>query len=789
MKSFLSVKKIKSNYWIYILSISGLIIPNIAFAIMEWLGQMLAYIIYFLYIFPLGLVLKLELWILPMIAQYNNFINEAGVITGWIVLRDLSNMLFIIVFLIMAFATILKIQSYGYQQILKRFLILAILINFSKTIVGFVIDFFQIVMLTFVDAIKDIAAGNVVAGLGIGTWDQFTSVIDNASQSGFFAIVASAILLAIMMLITVIVMGMFIVALTMRIVQIWIYIVLSPLAFFAYTFPGGQKYFNDWISKLSKQLLIGPFIAFFLWLSFTIVGHGNINESIDAGSATNAELEDLSAATQPNQMINFIIGISMLIASLKIAQELGAAGAAGASGLVGKLKGAATAPIKRKDMSMGRATVYGTSGEGGIKAVAGRTKAGFSGAGVSITSKLAKGVSGSKFAGTKFGKYAVTSMTGTAERAQMRALGQERLRMGRKSDVITQQASDAGIGKGEMSTYLEKQAVSGLGTNLALAKGRIQNPREISKMSDDELFHTSKTLEEGGDKEGLDKLRFRRADSFSPENFTNGEEGAQEAANDYIDRGRDDDNLFKGLSKDSIVNKEGPNEGEPTAGAVTIATAALENPNLSSKDIIKSLDKLDKPIADALRKAFAKVPIKTDNQTLGQKKKDGSETAAGKKAVMDLNGKDANEVYKNLLPQAVPKLQANATPVQKTEHKKQKKRYEKEKKILDKRVSSVVTSKSAGKMDKESDVFKAAVGTSDGKKVSELLKEFGSDGNKIKILVEAQIKNGNDTSMKNNPVTANTYQQIIEEKKPVITKAADDSKVWEKKKKNKKREK
>ena len=60
--------------------------------------------------------------------------------TGWSIARDLVNMLFILLLLLIAFATILRYESYGIKQILPRLIVVALLINFSLLGAGIIID-------------------------------------------------------------------------------------------------------------------------------------------------------------------------------------------------------------------------------------------------------------------------------------------------------------------------------------------------------------------------------------------------------------------------------------------------------------------------------------------------------------------------------------------------------------------------------------------------------------------------------------------------------------------------
>jgi len=197
VKNFLNNKKALPIALAFM--VVALIAPLSAHAFMDTIGQFFAGAIYEVIILPLVALLKVELWILPIIAQYNNFLTEPGVTKGWVALRDLGNMFFIVVLLIIAFSTILKIQTYGYRQLLKRFIIVAILVNFSKTIVGLLIDFSQVIMLTFVDAIKAVAAGNIMVALGLGNIMQGT--IRGGEEEPGLTLLIAFVLGAIMMLI------------------------------------------------------------------------------------------------------------------------------------------------------------------------------------------------------------------------------------------------------------------------------------------------------------------------------------------------------------------------------------------------------------------------------------------------------------------------------------------------------------------------------------------------------------------------------------------------------------
>lgn len=382
MKKILSKLNSRPLRFVSISTLAFLLVPKVAFAAVDTIvADFIVKAVYAGVITPLKTVIQLEFWLLPIIAQYNNFIREAGVVLGWTTMRNLVNMFFIVILLIIALATILKMQNYGYRQLLKRFVIVAILVNFSRTIVGLFIDFSQVIMLTFVNVVKQLTAANLTLALGL---DKLLSM---SPGSASWDQVAMFVLAAVMLFIVVVVVLAIIVILVMRIVSLWILIVLSPLAFISYTFPKTEKYFNQWSEELGKNLFAGPALAFFLWLAFAIVGDANISESFgESAQDYNDGANVVSEAASPPNMINFIIGIGVLLAGVKMTQSTGVVGAAIAGGAVAGAAGftkrlgkraatgavrttgrAAGAVVKTPIKAGGRLAWQGTSGEGMVK--------------------------------------------------------------------------------------------------------------------------------------------------------------------------------------------------------------------------------------------------------------------------------------------------------------------------------------------------------------------------------------------------------------------------------------
>lgn len=333
----------------------------------EWAAELLGGIIGWV-ISALGIILVLIIKALVFVAQYNNFINSQAVENGWRIVRDVANMFFVVVLLIISFATILNQEKYSYKTWLPKVILMAVLINFSKTICGILIDVAQVAMLTFVNAFKGMAAGNLVSNLGIL---EIVTIANDSGDIGFWAIIGSYFLGLLYMIVTIVTIVTMLAMLVMRMVMIWIYVVLSPAAYLFAAFPGGQKYSSMWWTEFSKNLIVGPVLAFFIWLSFVSMQSYDVAKDFGntpgvvttEGAGKELAMEPDSAygssrgGTQANELdvfLKFIISIGMLIGGLKIASEIG--------GAAGKIAGSGMAKLQQGASWAGKSAWKGAVG-------------------------------------------------------------------------------------------------------------------------------------------------------------------------------------------------------------------------------------------------------------------------------------------------------------------------------------------------------------------------------------------------------------------------------------------
>lgn len=300
----------------------------------------------------IGGLITVVVAVLVQVAQFGNIINVPTVIEGWVIIRDLCNMLFILILLIIAFATILRVESYSWKKVLPKLLIMAILINFSRTIFGLLIDFSQVIMLTFVNSFSQYGAANFISVFNTnfllsiqGGWTSKEYAITSWSTS--VAIIAG-VLAAI---ITLIVISVMLAVLVVRIVMLWIYTIFSPLIFLGFAFPPLQKYTGKIWDDFTKQLVVGPVLAFFIWLALTTAKTSTVD--LLAGKASTEGVEicaGIGAFFCQGNFQQFIIVIGLLMGGLMVTQQVG--------GAIGSAAGKGLAWAKRAPLALGAGGLF-----------------------------------------------------------------------------------------------------------------------------------------------------------------------------------------------------------------------------------------------------------------------------------------------------------------------------------------------------------------------------------------------------------------------------------------------
>ena len=192
--------------------------------------------------------------------------STAGLYNAWQVMRNIANVLFVIVFLIIIFSQVTSagVSNYGIKRLLPRLIIAAILVNVSYWICAVAVDVSNITgssLKGLLDAISgqitipQVGADSSGAGFagiagGILAW---TGV-------GIAVYVALGALIPILLGSLVTIAGVFI-TLVIRQALIVLLIAISPLAFVAYLLPNTERLFTQWRQLFQTLLVMYPLVA------------------------------------------------------------------------------------------------------------------------------------------------------------------------------------------------------------------------------------------------------------------------------------------------------------------------------------------------------------------------------------------------------------------------------------------------------------------------------------------------------------------------------------------------
>lgn len=283
------------------------------------------------------------------LVDMTRFISGATVVnTAWSTVRDIANMGFIFILLYAAIQTILGIGS-DTKKLIVNVIIVAILINFSLFFTKIVIDISNILAILFYDAIAPGALTNANTGLSY----HFMQPLDlqsifNTANSGLaggrlFTIgVMGTILALIVAFVFFAVSIMFVI----RLVVLIFVLILSPIAFMAFVLPALKTHADKWKDALIGQAFFAPIYFMLTWIVI-VVAQGLLGATGgDLATAISGQIQPDGTILPPTAtnigiLVNFIIVIVMLIASLIIAKDWANKAPGGVSKLTSWAMGAA----------------------------------------------------------------------------------------------------------------------------------------------------------------------------------------------------------------------------------------------------------------------------------------------------------------------------------------------------------------------------------------------------------------------------------------------------------------
>lgn len=219
---------------------------------------------------------------------------------AWEVMRNIANVVFVIVFLIIIFSQITNVgvTNYGIKKLLPRIIVAAILVNVSYFICAIAVDLSNIIGKSVQDLLSNLStavSGSSTTGNNLNIWGDITGWVLAGGAAGLTVTgavlsisAAGGILPALALLLPLLVTTLFavltvILVLAARQALIIILIAIAPLAFVAYLLPNTEDWFTKWRKLFMTLLLLFPIISFIFGgsqLAATIIRNGTDNPLI-----------------------------------------------------------------------------------------------------------------------------------------------------------------------------------------------------------------------------------------------------------------------------------------------------------------------------------------------------------------------------------------------------------------------------------------------------------------------------------------------------------------------------
>lgn len=278
----------------------------------------------------------------------NDILTLPAVITGWGIILNITNLGFVLAIIVIAFATIFRIENYALRQTLWKLIVAALLVNFSLVIAGGFISVSKIISDVFHEAALgnngenlSNALANAMQPQGLGSvndsssaTDKFMNYISNLGPEGLLKYVTSLLFIIIFTGLTILAFATLFVMLLVRAIALVFLLILSPLAWLFWIFPATQKYWHQWWTEFLRWNFFAPAVYFFIYLS--VLTASKIQQKGGELSAVTGASGSESAASVFNKnsstgnlfehAANLFVVLGLLYGGIYLANKFGIAG-------------------------------------------------------------------------------------------------------------------------------------------------------------------------------------------------------------------------------------------------------------------------------------------------------------------------------------------------------------------------------------------------------------------------------------------------------------------------------
>lgn len=245
----------------------------------------------------------------------------------WVNVRDVLNIAFILGLLFIAFCTVFQIDKFSYKRLLLTLIIMALLVNFSFPIARVIIDFSNVIMYYFLNAMG-------FAGSDGGTFSKLVkgSPLDNIinNPGSDISYLITAIIFTFIFAVTLLILGILFV---IRLSALTFLIIFSPIAFVGSIIPFLSKHASSWWDNLFKYSFFGPIMVFMLWVSIKFIEAAK-NFQTSASGASMVKIAG-TQSVEPGliaALAFFSVPIVILWMGMGVAQSMSIAGASAVVG-------------------------------------------------------------------------------------------------------------------------------------------------------------------------------------------------------------------------------------------------------------------------------------------------------------------------------------------------------------------------------------------------------------------------------------------------------------------------
>jgi hypothetical protein len=316
-----------------------LVLPSIASA--QGVGSMLDRAAQQLFWALVNTVFGFFVWVSGMILNYTitNFVVGFGAIyidgglgysvnLLWGMVRDIFNLTFIFGLVFIGFKLIFNSGDSSAKRMLGSLILAALLVNFSLFFTKVIIDFSNIAAAQFAAGFLNgttyDVSGTFMSLFGLGSlWGREMSLPALQNGQGWAYIFLSMILFVI----AAFVFFAGAILLAIRFVVLNIYMILSPVMFLGWVFPGFSSTSREYWSGFLQRAFFAPAYMLMIYLANQVLV--NYRTATEPGTLGGIYSGNITTATQNlnNTVPFFLVAAIFLIASLIVAQKMGAQGA------------------------------------------------------------------------------------------------------------------------------------------------------------------------------------------------------------------------------------------------------------------------------------------------------------------------------------------------------------------------------------------------------------------------------------------------------------------------------